>query len=242
MANLKAKYRIDFPFGYAEEAEERLRKIKKFLSQINSDPDSISKEISEFLSIEIRGAACVAASGELERYFREVLKFLYKEIKDNSLLHKDLQPGLRVVGCSSNFQLLSSQKLGIKNWSNRYDLISSNALSHAFDYAPSSSSPVQPLDGKTIKKEHISIINQALNLDYHVPGKYMNSITAISSIRNDVAHVNYPIEEVFHEANMEKSIDVIIGHLDNIIEFILEVSYEINDYYYNKKYLVSALG
>lgn len=239
VAGHQNKYRRNFPLGYAEEADQRLQKIKKFLSQIKNQQFIVNSEITEFLSQEIRGAACVAASGELERYFREVLKFIYDTILNEDISIEEIQPGLQVVNNSSNFQILANQDLGLKNWDTRYKLLSSHNSQDRFIYRPSARNPVQPLDGKTIKKEHVSTIIQALNLNYSPKAKQLVSITAISNIRNDVAHLNVPITEIFHQGNSEKSISVIIEHLDNIIEFIIEISYAIEEYCANKKYLTN---
>lgn len=238
MSTISKRYRINFPLGYAEESEQRLTKLKKYLVQIQAEISKNDSDFFEFLSKEIRASACVAASGELERYFREVLRFLYQSLVDESVSLKDVQPGLRVIGSTDYFQKIIDQDLGIKNWELRHKIVSLHEVQDRFVYKPSSKKPIQPLDGKTLKKEHISTIIQALNLNFQPSAKQLSSITAISSIRNDVAHVNSPIDEVFHLDNLEKSIDSVVEHLDNIIEFIIELSYDINEYYYLKKYLV----
>lgn len=175
------------------------------------------------LGQELRGAAVVAAMAELERLLRELLIVTSQEINQASVAVRDLKPALRALATQSHFQSIMQSPNGDGHWQSRAFV---TTLEYSTEIAQlpkrSSVTPQPPLDGRTIRPSHIQRIWTTLGLEgVAIPKPEIHvSLTALATMRNDVAHGNAPIGEVFHPDIPGKSPAEIQRHLQNIEHLI----------------------
>lgn len=62
------------------------------------------------------------------------------------------------------------------------------------------------------------------------------SITKLASIRNDVAHANSPIDEIFHREDGSRSTASIAKHVEDATLLLLHIGSEVSDYARMRKY------
>lgn len=194
------------------------------------------------LGQELRGAAAVAILAEVERLLREALIELSTDINAAGVPISGLRPGLRSLALESHFQTLTSSSKGDKHWDNRAVVtqLETNMMIAKFP-ARTISSPQPPLDGKTIRSAHFRRIWAVLDLEGEaIPEIEMEtSLNAMSTVRNDVAHGNIPISEIFHEQIPGKSAADIAEHIQNLIRLVDHFCLSLSSYTADRKYKFS---
>ncbi|WP_104112104.1 MAE_28990/MAE_18760 family HEPN-like nuclease [Arthrobacter sp. N199823] len=191
---------------------------------------------------ELRGAAAVATMAEIERLLREALVELSIDINHAGVPISDLSPGLRALASDAYFQAMSMSSKGDKHWDNRAIVtrLETNMQIAKFP-ARTSSTPQPPLDGKTIRASHFQRIWTVLDLDESaIPEANMEiALTAMSTMRNDVAHGNDPISEIFHEQASGKSAASIAEHILQLTRLVDHFCLSLSSYASERKYRIT---
>lgn len=225
-----------------DDATKRLEFWRHTLLKISSDAISGVSEGDTF-GQELRGAAAVAALAEMERLLREALVELSIDINSASVPIRDLSPGLRPLAAESYFQALNTNSKGDKHWDNRA-LVTQLEKNITIAKFPSRtiSSPQPPLDGKTIRSAHFRRIWDVLGLEGEaIPkGEMETSLNALSTIRNDVAHGNIPISEIFHRQVTGKTADAMAHHIQNLILLVDHFCLSLSSYAVERRYKSDA--
>ncbi len=178
---------------------------------------------SDRLGKELRAAAAVAVMAELERLLRELLIATCDEINRAAVMVCDLRPELRALATQNQFQSIMQSTKGDEHWNGRAVV---TTLESNTDIARlptrAGSSPQPPLDGRTITPSHVQRLWQALGLaETPIPSPDLDvSLKALAVLRNDVAHANAPLDEVFHPDVPGKSAKDLESHLRNVERLI----------------------
>lgn len=223
-----------------DESTTRLEEWRQILLQLSTS--SLPGIVEDGpLGRELRGAAAVATLAELERLLRESLVELSHEIGRAGVQIRDLVPGLRALVANPHFQAIMSSSRGDPHWDNRA-LVTRLETNSEIAVLPSrlSGSPQPPLDGKTIRTAHIERIWLVLELEGDaIPTATMGvSLNAMSTLRNDVAHGNAPLSEIFHPQNFGKSAADLAEHIRQSVRLIDHVCLSVSSYASGRKYRV----
>lgn len=222
-----------------DDATNRLDFWRGTLLRLSSDALPGISETSH-LGQEIRGAAAVATMAEVERLLRKSLIEISAELNQAGVPNNDLTPGLRALALHSEFQSMSSSpSIGESHWAKRRAMtrVEDNTQIAKFP-GPTTSSPQPPLDGKTITANHFRLIWETFDVGGDaVPKAAMEvSLAALVRMRNDVAHANDQIQEIFHEQVTGKSAADIAGHIVNIRSLLDHFCLSLSSYTSEKRY------
>ncbi|GAB2460597.1 hypothetical protein [Xylanimonas ulmi] len=224
----------------AEECASRLDQWRAFLLRF-TDGSMPGLAEDDFLGKEMRAAAVVATMAELERLVREILVGLSYEINGARLEVRRLVPGVRVLAAHSKFQSLSDTRNADSHWASRLEV---SRLELDTEIArlpgPTSSGPQPPLDGRTIRPSHLRRVWSLLEIggDAMPSASADASITKLASVRNDVAHANAPIDELFHRDDESRSAKEIARYIEDATLVLLHIGSEIADYARQRRYRV----
>lgn len=198
---------------------------------------------ADFLGCELRAAATVATLAELERLLRELLIATAEEVNSASVRVRDLIPALRGLASQAQFQVIAESSKSDQHWEGR-QLVTRLEFSEEIARLPlrSSSAPQPPLDGRTIRAAHLQRLWAVLGLpEEAIPrAPFEASLNALSTLRNDIAHGNAPIGELFHPDVPGKSARQIEAHLENIERLIDHVALAFHEYGKSRLYRMSA--
>lgn len=226
-----------------ELADESVARLDQWRRQLRLLDSGAILGISEdsFLGREFRGAAVIAASAETERFFREVLVAFSVDMNRSSVQACALVPTLRPLAGHSSFQSVTANTNLEKQWGVKMLLTSMEQDKSIAEFPRRmSSGPQPPLDGKTIRPSHVHMLWKLLGITGPAfPSQ--GSETALNSlavIRNDVAHANDPISEIFHEQSPGKAASDIAKLIDDLALALLHWGSEISDYMKARSYLV----
>lgn len=186
-----------------------------------------------YLGRELRAAAVVATMAEVERLLRELLISVAKDISRTPIPIKDLTGSLRPLAANSIFQSIITSPKGENHWNHR-SLVTNLADSTEIASLPdrSARSPQPPLDGRTIRESHFERVWNLLSLpgEPFPSAQASTSLNALSVLRNDIAHGNEPIEEIFHIQVAEKSSRKLLRHLQEIEKLVDHTSLNFSEY------------
>ncbi|WP_396653357.1 MAE_28990/MAE_18760 family HEPN-like nuclease [Microbacterium esteraromaticum] len=223
-------------------AASRISAWRQNLTALASDGIAGVSE-SDFLGCELRAAATVAALAELERMLRELLVATADEVNSASVKVRDLVPALRGLASQAQFQAIAESSKSDQHWEGR-QLVTRLELSEEIARLPvrSSSTPQPPLDGRTIRAAHLQRLWTVLGLpEQAIPRAPLEvSLNALSTLRNDIAHGNAPIGELFHPDVPGKSARQIEAHLENLERLIDHVALAFHEYGKSRLYRISA--
>lgn len=223
-----------------DDATSRLEFWRQTLLRLSSNALSGITEVDP-LGQELRGAAAVATMAEIERLLREALVELSLDINRAGVPISALSPGLRALASDAQFQAMSMSPRGEKHWDNRAVVtrLETNMQIAKFP-TRFTSGPQPPLDGKTIRANHFQRIWAVLDLDEAaIPAADMEtSLNAMSTMRNDVAHGNDPLSEIFHEQVLGKSAADIAQHILQLIRLVDHFCLSLSSYASERKYKV----
>lgn len=220
----------------AEESAGRLDRWRETLLRVS---DGVEIGEDDFLGKELRAAAVVATMAELERLVREVLVGLSVEVATAKVEVRELVPGLRVLAAHAKFQSLLETSDSETHWAGR---LAVSRLDQDADIARlparSSTRPQPPLDGRTMRPSHLRRVWSMLEIggDAMPSASVDASITKLASIRNDVAHANSPIDEIFHREDGSRSTASIAKHVEDATLLLLHIGSEVSDYARMRKY------
>lgn len=213
---------------------------KSHLVRISSNPSSEIQEMS-FLGREMRAGAAIAAMAEVEALLREMLVCVGDHITVSKVKFKKLLPSLRPLAMNSTFDELTDIKRIEKKWDYRL-LVTRLEDSHELAVFPTQQtrSPQPPLDGRTIQPHHISVVWKVLGIPNPIPSaSIVASLKKLTQIRNDVAHRNVSVDDVFSQAgNSAKEIAL---YLEDISLLLMNIGVEWDEYIRFEKYLIGDI-
>lgn len=154
----------------------------------------------EFISRELRAACIVAAMAELEGLIRDLLAHTGNHINALSIPLSQLKPSLLSMANHSEFASLADSPKGPSAWKKRLALLESvNSTEIAHMPGEMNRGPQPPLDGKTIKIDHLKTVWDVLSINgsYLTTARLPPALKKLSSLRNDIAHRNVSLHEVF---------------------------------------------
>ena len=195
-------------------------------------------EETSFLGRELRAAAVVATMGEVESLLRDMLVAIGLHINSEGIRTSDLIPPLRSLSSHSSFESLVNARDSERVWSRRLEvtqLESSSVI--AVLPLEMTRGPQPPLDGRTIQSRHFSLVWSVLGIPNPIPSaSIVASLKKLTQIRNDVAHRNIEISQVFSEAG--RTATDLQKYLDDVVLLLLHVGVEWADYIRTRAYLV----
>lgn len=214
-----------------ELADSAAARIDRWRTELQRIAVRSSIPEDSFLGYELRGAAVVATMAEVENLLRQILVLVAREVNASRTPVKDLVEPLRVLAAHSQFESISNTTKMERRWDGRYrvtQLHQEKAISRL--PVESSMGPQPPLDGRTIKPFHVQQVWRVLGLAGRpFPSvEASTALTKLALIRNDVAHRNVSISEVFLEPG--KTAAHLAGYLDQMILFSLHVGVEVEAY------------
>lgn len=220
-----------------EEAGRRLDRWRAELIRLDASAPVMHE--SSFLGIELRGAAVVATLAQVERLLREFLVGLAAEVEASRTEVRRLVPSLRALVGHSKFESLSSSSRGDVVWGQRVHVTAYDADTAYASLPPRmGKGPQPPLDGKTITDAHILRMWSVLSVrvDPFPKASCATSLRRLASLRNDIAHGNFPINEVMRSPGASAA-DLAM-QIDDIILLILHVATELSTYVKEKHYRI----
>ncbi|QIK62924.1 hypothetical protein G7068_06710 [Leucobacter viscericola] len=225
-------------YDLADSATERLSEWRSRLILLSAGSLPGISETS-FLGRELKGASVIAGMAELEAILREMLISIGECINSSQVRLRDLKPSLRALVAHSDFESLLALRDRSKVWPKRLGLTSLDEASEVAVFPERSfKSPQPPLDGKTIQTSHLALVWQVLGIENPIPEPsafVIASLKKLTQIRNDVAHRNISIEEVFRQA--DRSANHLEQHLEHLVFLIIHISIEWASYLTDEKYL-----
>lgn len=222
-----------------DRAEASARRLDEWRTQLHKLSAGSVPEIAEvsFLGRELRAAATVAAMAELEAILRDMLVDIGLVISSRGIEVRRLLPCLRSLAAHSTFVSMSSTADAEKHWTQRL-LVTSLEFSSAHAAMPTRvvKGPQPPLDGRTIQPHHLFTVWRVLGLTDPIPSaSVVASLKKLTQIRNDVAHRNVDIAQVFSEAG-RTSVEI-ATYIDDVTLLILNVGSEWSSYIANESFL-----
>lgn len=206
----------------ADLALDRMEQWKVHLQNLSSDNISGVDE-SSFLGVELRAAAIVAVMAELEALLRDMLVGIGEYINEAQIRECDLVPSLRALAAHARFQSIRDSSDPERTWENRLQVTTMDS-SHLVAGLPkrAGKSPQPPLDGRTIQPRHFSIIWTVLGIDPYWPdAAIVVSLKRLTSLRNDIAHRNLPLRDVFSAPGLlSKDVSVHVDRLGLLVTYI----------------------
>jgi hypothetical protein len=199
----------------------------------------------DFLGKELRAAAVVATMAELERVVREILVGLTNEVAGAKVEVRNLVPGLRVLAAHSKFQSLMSTSDSDSHWTGRLAVSRLDLETEIARLPPrASNGPQPPLDGRTIRPSHLRRVWSLLEIrgDALPSASADASIAKLASIRNDVAHANAPIDELFHRDDTSRSAKSVARYIEDATLVLLHIGSEVSDYASGRHYRIDQPG
>ena len=220
-------------------ADQCISRIGQWRSVLTKLGQGCWKDIEEtsFLGKELRSGAIIAGMAELEYFLKELIVGICEEITAESLSINQLIPSLRPLAVFSVFESLSSSIDAEKIWPNRLAVPSLETNSDRVLMPPRQPRrPQPPLDGKTITPSHIARVSAVFSLPrISLPSAAeAASISKLSGLRNDLAHRNIPIVEVFSSKGV-RSHDI-EAHLNNLENLIVRLSLAWIEYLEERRY------
>jgi len=222
-------------------ADDAARRIDEWRSNLLKLAAGSFPEIEEtsFLGRELRGAATVATMAELEALLRDMLISIGAHVTSARVAYRDLRPSLRSLAVHSEFESLVATRDSEKVWERR-QLVTRLDDSDALAILPPRAlrSPQPPLDGRTIQSRHISLVWNVLGIQNAIPSaSTVASLKKLTQLRNDVAHRNIEVHEIFSEPG--RSARNIADYLDDATLLALHIGVEWSAYITNRRYLRS---
>jgi len=167
---------------------------------------------------------------ELEALLRELLVELGQEINSSVRQIRDLVPTLRPLATESSFASLIDSRDHEKRWSRKFELTQLDVSTNP-PMMPGRNrhGPQPPLDGRTIQLRHLELVWRTLGLADPIPSaSAVGSLKKLTLLRNEIAHRNESIVEVFRAAG--RTADDIATYIDDVILVILHIGDQWSDY------------
>lgn len=186
---------------------DRLDDLRRFLAV--ADAIEKSTEIKwAHAKREARGSAIVCAMAELEALVVGVLCAVNEEINDSSTPIADLRSSLRPLVAHRELLSLAALADAEKVWRQRSVvtcLESSQDLATLPVNGPAGREPQPPLDGRTLKPNHLVRIGAVYGIDVasFIQTHETLSLKKLSDARNDIAHGNLPFHAVFSRVGFQ---------------------------------------
>lgn len=222
----------------AEAAAKRIDEWRSHLLKLAAGSIPEIEETS-FLGREMRAAATVATMAELEALLRDMLISVGAQVNSTSVQVCDLVPTLRSLVAHSHFVGIAETASHDRTWEYR---LAVTQMDNSTDVAQLpvrlTKSAQPPLDGRTIQPRHLTLVWQVLGITEEAVPKasVVVALRKLTLIRNDVAHRNVDIYQVFSEAG--RTAAEIANYLDEMVLLVLHVGHEWDTYISERAYLV----
>lgn len=226
-------------YARAELACVRLDQWRSHLTQLSTDSLRDIREQS-FLGRELRAAAVVAVMAELEALLRDMIVSICAHVNSANVQTAFLVPSLRPLAAFGQFESESNTSSHDARWEGRFKV---TAMEHSQEVArlpgPSRRAPQPPLDGRTIQARHISLVWKVLGIHSNpIPrASTATSLKKLTQIRNDVAHRNLEISQVFSEAG--RTAADIAAYIDDVVLLALNIGNEWGSYVAGEAYILA---
>ncbi|WHP17859.1 hypothetical protein [Cellulomonas sp. ES6] len=232
------KHDSEAALHFTDEAAARISEWRRHLINLADGKLSGIPERS-FLGREMRAAAVVATMAELEALLREMMIAIGAHVNSTSILTKDLTPSLRTLAANSRFESMRYSSDHEAIWNGRLEVTGLDASLERVNLpGKTRSSPQPPLDGRTIQVRHIAIVWRVLGLTDPIPrASVVTALKKLTQIRNDVAHRNVDIAQVFSEAG--RTAREIAGYLDEVVLLVLHIGVEWSEYLEQERFRVN---
>ncbi|MGP5146831.1 hypothetical protein [Corynebacterium variabile] len=198
-------------------------------------------EEDSFLGAEIKGAAAVATMAELESLIKNVIINIGENINSDNIEIRNLIPSLRPLAVESMFTSIteSPKKPGV--WNKKIALTSLESSTEAARLpGPMRKGPQPPLSGRTIENSQLDTLWKVFSFDYDpLPQSQTGHLIKLTGLRNDIAHANSPIWEIFMAPGRMAS--DLARYLDGVAYLLTCLSVTWADYIANKRYMVRVV-
>jgi hypothetical protein len=194
----------------------------------------------DFVSRELGAGAVVGTMAELEALTTSAIQLTHEDLNSHGLVLRDLTPSIRQLAVHDTFESLRSLNDHSKLWEKRLyaTTLESCAQSVALPVVIRSG-PQPPLDGRTLTPKHFYRLWQIYNLPA-TPFPVLaweGSLQKLALLRNDVAHGNLPIDEIFSQPG--RSLASIQGYMNDIGLFAINFTDAWEQYLTSHGYLAS---
>lgn len=187
-----------------------LRRVDQLQVLLTQTIGTSNADSPSFVSREIRAAAVVGSVAELEALTRSAIQLTHSELNSCGLTLCDILPDMRQLAVHDTFESLRATVDHSKLWTKRRFTTTLETCREPLSLpVVLQSAPQPPLDGRTLTPKHYYRIWQI----YGLPGtpfsavSWEGSLQKLALLRNDVAHGNMEIAEIFAQAG-RSAVDV----------------------------------
>ncbi|MEU8814933.1 MAE_28990/MAE_18760 family HEPN-like nuclease [Actinoplanes sp. NPDC048796] len=187
---------------------------------------------------EARAAAIVGIVAELESLTRTALTELHQHINDAGVPISTIAACLRQLAAHDEFESLRTLQDATKVWEKRAFATSMDRQQRGANLPLPRRGPLPPMDGRTPTPGLYSRIWAVYGLHREVfpVASWSASIQKLSGLRNDVAHGNLPIYQIFQQPAVD--VPDIERYIDDVEAFASHFVATITDYIDTKLYLI----
>lgn len=155
--------------------------------------------------LELRAHVAVAASAELEGFVRGSIRLAHEELNRSHVRLCDLEPCVRQLAAHSNFQGLLTGQSEDKLWSHRAAVTQLERNVALAKFPLPTKGPTPPLDGRTLVPDHFNRLWTVYGFhgDPLPDGRSDGHLRKLALLRNDLAHGNFALKEIFAEPSRE---------------------------------------
>lgn len=222
--------------GQCDQLLRRVDSLKRYMILVAKLVDDDREKWYE-LSLEARGSAVVGCCAELEALTRVTLQRSHEEINALQLEHRQAESCLRQLAAHSAFESLRSLQDHSKLWERRAFTTTLDSSIERVKLPIVHKSAQLPLDGRTLHPEHFYRMWGIYGLgDAPFPQvTWATSLQKLALMRNDIAHGNIPIAEVFKQAGSSEG-DV-ERYVDDVGYFAMHFTAQWATFMQDEKYL-----
>lgn len=195
-------------------------------------------ERSSFVSRELRAVAVVGSVAELEALTRATIQRTHAELNSYRLMLCDICPSMRQLAVHGTFESLRDTVDHSKLWDKRRFATTLETCNQPLSLPiVLQGAPQPPLDGRTLTPKHYHRLWQIYGLpEGPFPAvSWEGSLQKLALLRNDIAHGNLPIGEIFAQAG--RSAPEIQSYINDIGLFSINFADHWESYLTNQGYL-----
>jgi hypothetical protein len=186
---------------------------------------------------EARAAAIVGIVAELESLTRTILSEIHDHINQAAVPLNSIAACLRQLAVHDEFESLRTLQDATKVWEKRAFATSLDRQSTGTVLPMPRKGPLPPMDGRTPNPGLYSRIwaVYGLHRDVFPVASWSASIQKLSGLRNDIAHGNLPVHQVFQQPGVQ--VPDIERYIDDVQAFSDHFVATVTDYIASKLYL-----
>jgi len=169
---------------------------------------SDESDLPGFVDRELRAAAAVGSIAELESLTKSAIQLTHNELNSCGLVLCDISPTVRQLAVHDTFESLRSLMDHGRLWEKRYFATTLETCNQQVSLPITlQGAPQPPLDGRTLTPKHYHRLWQIYNLPKtpFPEVSWEGSLQKLALLRNDIAHGNLPISEIFAQPGRSAS-------------------------------------